>query len=135
MRAIRRINRALGHTGREFADRYHAHYLASPRETRSAIRYVPNNWRHHGEHYRRPFSSFHVDPFSSAPQLGGFTDWNLGPLLELRRFPPTYEGLLVFLPRTWLLSAGWRERGGARFSSFDVPASPPSRTPRSGPSS
>ena len=119
--AARRINRALGRAGCVFADRYHAHYLEKPTEARNAIRYVLNNWRHHREDQVPKMAGFRVDPFSSAPVFGGFSDFNTSGFIDLRRFPPTYERLAVFFPRTWLLRRGWLERGGGSFSVRDTP--------------
>ena len=35
------------------------------------------------------------------------------------RPPPTYASLIVWLPKTWLLSTGWRKRG--LVGELDVP--------------
>jgi hypothetical protein len=40
VRITRAINKLLGRKGRFWADRYHRHDLGTPREVRSAIRYV-----------------------------------------------------------------------------------------------
>jgi hypothetical protein len=48
IRMIHAAHRALGHGGSVFADRYHAHYLKTPRETRAALLYVLQNWAKHG---------------------------------------------------------------------------------------
>ena len=33
------------------------------------------------------------------------------PILWLDTLPPGYLGLVAWLPRTWLLTAGWRKHG------------------------
>jgi REP element-mobilizing transposase RayT len=95
--------------GAVFPDRYHAHILKSPRSVRHAIGYVLNNWRKHGED-RAPFArTWQVDPFSSAWL---FPDWKeRADEVLLWRPPPTYESLVVWLPKTWLLREGWLKAG------------------------
>jgi REP element-mobilizing transposase RayT len=125
--AARGMNRALGRTGKVFADRFHAEQLTSPTQTRNTIRYVLNNWRHHGLDRRGPLAGFRVDVFSSAPTFGGYSDYNEDGLVHIGRWPKTYDGLQTWLPRSWLLSVGWRERGGGPFSVWDVPGEPSAR--------
>lgn len=88
------VNRALGGKGNVFADRYHAHELTTPRETRAALLYVLQNWAKHG-----PGGSY--DPRSSAVWFDGWT------------VPPQSEGTrpIVAAPRTWLVTVGWRRHG------------------------
>src|SRR3954463_9822436 len=53
-RLARRLNALSGRRGGVFADRYHAHALKTPRETKNAVRYVLANYRHHTlEHLQR----------------------------------------------------------------------------------
>jgi putative transposase len=112
--AARMINRVLGQRGTVFGDRYHATVLKTPRQVRNCVAYVLNNWRHHGEDRDRRWT---VDPFSSAISFGGWKE------LEGRPFgfrpPPTYASLIVWLPKTWLLSTGWRKHG--RIGAREVP--------------
>src|SRR3990172_7801732 len=71
----RRINAALGRRGQVFADRYHAHTLRSPRETRNALVYVVQNHRKHVTPARdldSPFPPW-VDPLSSAAWFEGWS--------------------------------------------------------------
>jgi REP element-mobilizing transposase RayT len=82
----RTINRAAERRGRVFALRYHAHALATPTETRRAIRYVLRNANKHTGFVGGR------DPASSAPWLANPTH---------PRPPP------VAAPRTWLLRVGW----------------------------
>jgi putative transposase len=104
-------------SGTVFTDRYYARILRTPREVRNCLSYVLNNWRHHrvdrDERLRRPWK---IDPFSSALAFDG---WKERPEGKRFRVPPGYEGSWMWLPRTWLLSTGWRQRG--LVSVFEVP--------------
>ncbi|HEY4244364.1 MAG TPA: transposase [Kofleriaceae bacterium] len=90
------INRAEKRSGRVFADRYHAHVLKTPSETRNAIRYVLSNWRKHGEDQHCTWA---VDPFSS-----GYAFFD-------ERAPSGYEPMATSPPRSWLLREGWQRAG------------------------
>ena len=105
--AARQINRAISErgggrrTGRVIGDRFHARPLTSPRAVRNAVAYSLGNWRHHGEdraHYARDWK---VDPFSSGAVFSGWKELEGSPVLW--PLPPTYDPLIVFRPRTWLL--------------------------------
>ena len=114
--AAKQLNRALGGArGSVFTDRYHARPLRTPREVRNCIAYVLNNWRRHGEDRGRGWT---LDPFASGVSFDGWRE--LAAKGVMFRAPPTYELLIVWIPKTWLLSIGWRRHGlvGAR----DVPA-------------
>lgn len=104
--AARHINRTLGGRGCVFRDRYHATALKTPRQVRACMTYVLNNWRRHGEDRNRDWT---LDPFSSTVLFHGWQQ-----LAEIRRpyrVPKEYSLLIVWLPRTWLLSKGWRRYG------------------------
>jgi REP element-mobilizing transposase RayT len=110
--AAKLLNRTLGGRGTVFGDRYHATILRTPRQVRSCVAYVLNNWRRHGEDRGRAWL---VDPFSSAISFGGWKELDgLG-----FRPPPTYASLVVWFPKTWLLSTGWKRHG--RIGARDVP--------------
>ena len=94
IRMARAAHRALGHGGTIFADRYHAHQLESPRETRAALLYVLQNWAKHGR-------GGDYDPRSSALWFDGWT----------RPPPASGEEPIVARPRTWLVRIGWRRHG------------------------
>jgi REP element-mobilizing transposase RayT len=98
--AARHINRASGHRGGVFADRYHADQLANPRMVRNAIAYVINNWRKHGEDRG---SALSIDPYASATS---FTQWRRPP-----KVIPDGEALAVSEAKFWLLSTGWTRHG------------------------
>src|SRR5262249_19089448 len=57
------MNRMMGRSGRVLADRYHAHVLRTPTETRRAGHYIRNNQKHH--HPEIAFSTGYADPFSA----------------------------------------------------------------------
>jgi len=80
VRVARGLNRVMKRRGRVIADRYHAHVLRTPTETRRALRYVRTNAVHHGlvAHERDDEYASHVADVALA--------W----------------------PHTWLLRAGWR---------------------------
>lgn len=115
--AARHLNRAAGRSGNVFPDRFHQEIIRTPTGARNAIRYVLNNWRKHGEDAQREWN---VDPFSSGVF---FTGWSEdAERTTLRRWPRTYEPLIVYQPRTWLLREGWRSRGGGEIGHRDAPA-------------
>jgi hypothetical protein len=87
-------HRALGHRGRIFSDRYHAHELRTPKETRLALLYVLQNWAKHGK-------GGDYDPASSAPWFDG---WAKPPR-------PATGSPVVAAARTWLVRVGWRQHG------------------------
>ena len=95
----RRVNEAIGRTGKVLADRYHERPLTTPRTVRNAIVYVLQNHRHH---VRSPYI---VDECSSARW---FTGW-AAPL------PAPTTPSPVAPPRTWLGDVGWRRYGPIRF--------------------
>ena len=102
--AARRINRALGRSGRVFEDRYHDVHLTSPRQVRAALCYVLNNARRHRERLDARFGG--IDPFSSAWYFDGWTSEAWRSAVG----PP--QGELPVAPATsWLLTDGWRRCG------------------------
>jgi len=105
--------------GPVFPDRYHAEIITSPRQARHTLSYVINNWRKHQEDRSAATRSWRIDWFSSAAM---FPDWvEYGDEGFLWRGPPTYEPLLVYRPRTWLLREGWKKHG-ATISCREVPS-------------
>jgi putative transposase len=109
----KRLNAAAQRRGSVFADRYHATALATPSQVRNAVRYVLNNWRRHGEDRG---DGRRLDPMSSAISL---PDW----APESIRLAPGDSFLPVWLPKTWLLRAGWRKAGS--ISPWDRPGPAP----------
>ena len=124
--AAKQINRAYSERrglavrrrGRVFADRYHQEIIETPRQARHALSYVLNNWRKHRED-RAPFANgWAVDPYSTGWHFMGWRErvdedvhW---------RHRNTYDPLVVYFPKTWLLSEGWRKAGNISF--YEVPS-------------
>jgi REP element-mobilizing transposase RayT len=121
--AAKHINRSIRErTGKKrkggvFADRYHSRALTSPRAVRHALAYVLNNWRRHQEDRAHKARNWKLDPFSTAIDFPGWRELGDSPFLY--RAPPGYEAMIVWRPRTWLLSEGWKRHG--MISVYDVP--------------
>ena len=104
--AARHLNRAANRQGTVFPDRYHSQIIRTPRQARHALAYVLNNWRKHREHLH-PFSrTWRIDPFSTAIYFDGWREIADSPTLFPRR--ASYDPLPVYIPKTWLLTRGWR---------------------------
>jgi REP element-mobilizing transposase RayT len=122
--AARNINTALGDGARRrrgtvFADRYHVEVITTPTRARAALAYVLLNWRHHKEDQQGLAATWLIDPFSTGALFGDWKeledkDW-MWPLRE------TYDPLLVFRPRSWLLREGYLRGKGGLISAREVP--------------
>lgn len=117
--AAKYLNKALGRRGAVFPDRYFAVLITSPRQARHVLAYVMGNWRKHGEDRGEKTAGWKIDWFSSAWMFGDWAEY--GDEVWLWRGPATYEPLLVWRPRCWLLREGWKRHGGT-LSCFDVPS-------------
>ena len=124
--AARHLNAAISkgrpgprRRGAVFPDRYHAEIITSPTQARHALRYVLSNWRKHREDRGEVTRTWAIDWFSSAAM---FPDWQEYGDEEacLWRGPPTYDPLMVFRAKTWLLREGWKRLGS--ISCRDVPS-------------
>ncbi len=123
--AAKRINRAVSkrtgerRRGQVFTDRFHMRILKTPREVRNAIAYVLNNWRRHDEDRASFAKPWKVDPYSNGWQFNGWKEredtW------YAFKPPATYEALLTWLPKTWLLREGWRRHGLIRLHEVPGP--------------
>jgi REP element-mobilizing transposase RayT len=111
IRLARAVNRIAGRKGSVLADRYHLRLLPTPREVRSALRYVLLNARRHAAAARAKLAGVvRLDPASSARWFDG---WKREKLEEVVREGPS-AGLArpaVARARTWLLTVGWRRYG------------------------
>ena len=112
--AAKNINAALGdgarpRRGKVFSDRYHLEVIKSPTQARHALSYVLNNGASTAKTSTAFASTWLVDPFSTAIL---FPDW-----MERRDEPwlwpirDTYDPLVVFRPKTWVLREGWKKAG------------------------
>jgi hypothetical protein len=59
-----------------------------------------------------------LDWFSSAIAFPGWAEY--GDEASLWRGPTTYDPLMVFQPRTWMLREGWKKVGSVSYS--EVPS-------------
>ena len=107
--------------GAVFPDRYHAEIITTPTQARHALSYVMNNWRKHREDRVDMAKSWKIDPFSTAITFPGWAEYGDQPFLW--RGPPTYDPLVVYQPRTWLLREGYK-RGGPPISVRETPSTP-----------
>jgi REP element-mobilizing transposase RayT len=113
------IGRSRRRRGAVFPDRFHEEIITCPRQARNALSYVLNNWRKHREDRARFARSWHVDPYSTGVQFPGWKEREHEDLMW--KWRATYEPLVVYLPKTWLLSEGWRLSGAIRYT--EIPSS------------
>jgi len=107
--------------GSVFPDRYHAEIITTPTRARHALNYVMNNWRKHEEDRAEATRTWRIDWYSTAVMFPGWAEYGDQPFL--RRGPPTYDPLVVYQPRSWLLREGYK-RGGPPISVREVPSAP-----------
>jgi hypothetical protein len=125
--AAKHINAALRdeegrrRRGRVFADRFHQEIIRTPRQARNTLAYVLNNWRKHGDDRARYARTWNVDPFSTGVLFDGWKELDDAELTW--RWRETYDPLVVYLPKTWLLKEGWR-RGGPLIRFGEIPSAP-----------
>jgi REP element-mobilizing transposase RayT len=106
IRLARRLNLALGRTGRVFVDRYFGTILRTPRQTRNALCYVLNNSRRHN----RPRPNLRIargwiDDRSSGRWFHGWRGRGRDGGSKEVAEPAVAEA------RTWLLAVGWKRHG------------------------
>jgi REP element-mobilizing transposase RayT len=104
IRVARTLNRLWRRRGKVFADRYHDHVLATPREVRNAIRYVLNNAEHHERQQGQQRAPAGIDVFTSGPWFDGWVEAVTVRGLESLARPVTRA-------KTWLLGVGWQRLG------------------------
>ena len=98
----RRLNLMLRRKGKVWADRYHRRDPKTPKETRSGLAYVFDNYTHHGE---RSFGEGVLDLYSSACMFDGWEGPHFVPDESDRWLWP------VCRARTWLLRQGYLVHG------------------------
>ena len=113
----KRLNALASRSGAVFRGRYHCHVLKTPAEVRHALRYVLSNAAKHAASSRLAVDAFSslslflrdVAPAVKARLLRGFSlQFPFAP--SLARIESELATLCV-APCTWLLRAGWIERG------------------------
>jgi REP element-mobilizing transposase RayT len=117
VRLAKGLNRMMGRHGKVFADRFHAHVLETPSETRRAIAYVLLNHRSHAARRGERVGSGAADPYSSGPAFDGWSGF--APVDGAATKATT---VATAQPRGWLLREGWRRRG--LLSPDEVPGAP-----------
>jgi REP element-mobilizing transposase RayT len=110
-------------SGKVFSDRYHAEVISNRRQARHALAYVLNNWRKHREDRS---GGARVDRFSSGISFRGWKAFE-DPSFDFA-VPADYEPMIVWEPKTWLLSQGWMRYG--RIDFYEVPTPAKRRTTR-----
>lgn len=105
------VGRAARRRGSVFPDRFHQEIIESPRQARRALAYVLNHWRKHRADRAGAARTWNVDPFSTGVLFPGWRE--RADELVMWRWPETYQPLVVYLPKTWLLREGWRKGGGS----------------------
>jgi len=113
VRIARALNKLARRSGKVFTNRYHDRILKTPREVRSAIRYVLGNGKKHAAEGCEIRVIQAIDVFTSAPWFDGF------------REPIVVHGIAtesrpVIPARTWLLGKGWKRHG--LLSVYELPA-------------
>jgi REP element-mobilizing transposase RayT len=111
--------------GNVFVDRYHLEVIKSPRQARRSLSYVLNNWRKHREDREPHTRNWNVDPFSSGIHFLGWKEREDAEVLW--RWRDTYDPLVVYQPKSWLLREGWLKHG--RISFHEVPSKPVATSP------
>jgi putative transposase len=99
--------------GTVFPDRFHQEIITTPRQARHALSYVLNNWRKHREDRGDVQRTWNVDPFSTGALFGGWMALESAHVMW--PLPRTYDPLVVYFPKTWLLSTGWLIHGRLDF--------------------
>jgi REP element-mobilizing transposase RayT len=112
---------AVRRRGSVFPDRFHQEIITTPLQARNALSYVLNNWRKHREDRTQMSKSWKVDPYSTGVL---FTGWKEHADRQLMwKWRDTYDPLVVYLPKTWLLRESWLKYG--RISYYAVPSARP----------
>jgi REP element-mobilizing transposase RayT len=104
--------------GTVFPDRFHQEIIKTRKQARHTLAYVLNNWRKHREdRYGLP-STWKVDPFSTGVLFEGWKERQHEDVYM--PFRETYQPMVVYFAKTWLLRDGWRMYGLISFG--EVPS-------------
>jgi hypothetical protein len=71
------------------------------------------NCHKHQEDRAQPMAAWTIDWFSSAVMFPGWAEY--GEVAFLWRGPGTYDPLVVYQPKTWLLREGWKKAGSISY--------------------
>ncbi|MGE0548437.1 MAG: hypothetical protein AB7O24_22205, partial [Kofleriaceae bacterium] len=84
----------------------HSKIIKTPSQARRTLAYVLNNWRKHKQDELWGAQTWAFDPFSTGIHFPHWSErvdrtfvWDDG---------EPYDPLVVYSPRTWLLSEGWK---------------------------
>jgi REP element-mobilizing transposase RayT len=124
--AAKHLNRALSvkrqlpvrRRGTVFPDRFHQEIITTRKQARHTLAYVLNNWRKHREDRNEFARKWNVDPYSTGALFDGWKEREGAAVMWSLR--ETYQPLVVYVPKTWLLTEGWRRHGLIRFD--EVPS-------------
>jgi hypothetical protein len=105
-RLARVVNWVFGRRGKVLDGRYHSVVLRTPRQVRSAPRYVLQNWR---KHESRAARNAVLDPCSSGRWFAGWREASAA--AELARRDPIGGGRETAQARCWLIRQGWYRYG------------------------
>jgi REP element-mobilizing transposase RayT len=117
------VGRSERRRGTVFPDRFHQEIIKTPRQARRALAYVLNNWRKHREDQLEFARDWNVDPYSTGVLFCGWRERE--DAVWLWKWRDTYDPLVVYLPKTWLLREGWLIYGTIPFR--EVPSARPNR--------
>ncbi len=117
-REQRRELSARRRRGTVFPDRFHQEIITTPKQARQTLAYVLNNWRKHREDRGALERTWNVYPYSTGVLFDGWKERENEYVLW--RWRDTYDPLVVYLPKTWLLRESWRRHGLVGFR--DVPS-------------
>jgi len=105
--------------GTVFPDRFHQEIITCPQQARRTLAYVLNNWRKHREDQADFAESWKVDPYSTGVFFDGWKEREGAEVLW--KWRETYDPLVVYFPKSWLLREGWRKHGLVELA--EVPSS------------
>jgi len=114
--------------GTVFPDRFHQEIITCPQQARRTLAYVLNNWRKHREDQADFAAGWNVDPYSTGVYFDGWKECEGAEVLW--KWRETYQPLIVYLPKTWLLRVGWRAYGLVPFGEVPSSRSSSSAKPR-----
>lgn len=104
--------------GTVFPDRFHQEIITTPKQARHTLAYVLNNWRKHREDRDGLPRTWKVDPFSTGVLFEGWKERQHEDVYMPYR--ESYQPMVVYFAKTWLLREGWRKHGLIGF--YDVPS-------------